>query len=372
MKNVYIIKAEIATGLGDTLERTWNRLIRGECAIDTIKHFRADRLGFPIASSIRDLWRNERENRVCTLMEPVLDRIMPVPQKTFVIWTGIKGNAEYIESGQEQGPPFLPMHYRRWVEDRIGISGAGLEINAACASSTVGLAIAAMKIACGECSACLVAGADLVTKFVHTGFSALKALTATACRPFDKNRDGLVLGDGAAAVLLGDEETAYKYNAMRPVRITGWGISNDAIHITGPARDGRGLIQSIHSALSMADVQPDAIAAFCAHGTGTIYNDGMEMTALASVFGDRSIPVFSVKGAIGHTLGAAGAVEAAIGLRCLQEKVIPPTVGLEIPEERVKGQASAASRALDGEVLLTTNSGFGGVNAALLLSETEK
>lgn len=371
MKNVYLINAEIATGLGDTLEESWRRLVRGDCAVDTLEHLRADRLGFPIAASIRDLWRGESGNRICTLMGPVLDRIAPVPPETFAVWTGIKGNAEYIESGQEKDPPFLPVHYRRWAADRVGISGGGLEINAACASSTVGMAMGALKIARGESRAVLVAGADLVTRFVQTGFSSLKALSATACRPFDQNRDGLVLGDGGAAVLLGDREAARKYGADRLVRVIGWSVSNDAVHITGPARDGRGLILAIRSALAMAGIGPEDVGAFCPHGTGTVYNDGMEMAAMAAVFGDRKFPVFSVKGAVGHTLGAAGAVEAAIGVRSLRGKIVPPTVGLKTPEAGVAGRASPEAQPFGGKILLTTNSGFGGVNAALLLAEAE-
>lgn len=367
MQAVYLVKRAIATSLGNSLEATWQRLLKGHSALDAIPHFQADRLTSQKACCIPDLLPTADENRVCTLARRALDQITPVPPGTCVVWAGIKGNAEYIEADQNMAMPYLPEHYHQWVAERLGINPLGFDINAACASSTVGMAIGAQKIARGECGSVLICAADVVTRFGFTGFSVLKALAPTRCRPFDKARDGMCIGDGAVAILLADAQTARKHKLRRLARLSGWGISNDANHITGPSRDGAGLVMAIETALGMAGLSPDDTQAFCAHGTGTIFNDSMELEAIEAVFGDRRFPAFSIKGAVGHTLGAAGGIDAAICAHALAHKLIPPTAGLETPESKAAGRVSNQAQAFDGRNILTSNSGFGGVNAALVL-----
>ncbi len=367
MKKVYIAKTAIATGLGDTLEDNWRRLNQGQSAIDIILHFNTDRLPYHYGACRPDLRQTNDVNFTCALMQRVLDRIKPISTNTDIIWTGIKGNAQAIEHGKKNAHYYLPTHYRQWVADTMGITGQGMEINAACAAATVGLAIGAQKIALGNVDQVLVCGADLVSRFVHTGFSALKALTKTACRPFDRQRDGMCLGDGAFAILLTSEKTFKKETRAPHVRLAGWGISNDAVHITGPARDGRGLTSAVRAALDMAATPPDEVEAFCVHGTGTVFNDAMELAAIKTLFGDRRFPAFSIKGAIGHTLGAAGGIETALCCQALANQCVPPTIGLKDPEERAMGLVANTAQPFGGQNILTTNSGFGGVNGALML-----
>ena len=369
MKEVYFTKAAIATGLGGTLSENWHRLMSGESAIKPINYFKTDRLDYHNASFVDDLRSDPNVNYISELTKRVLDQIGEVPRDTQIIWTGIKGNAQFIESNQKMDKPYLALHYRDWVADHLGIENIGIEVNAACASSTVGLALAAQKINSGECKSVLVCAADLASRFVHNGFSALKALSPTVVRPFDKSRDGLALGDGAVAILLTNKETAEKDEYPLLGRLTGWGIANDANHITGPARDGCGLILSIENALKMAGLKANEIEAFCAHGTGTVYNDGMELAAVETIFGDRHLPIFSIKGSIGHTLGAAGGIEAALCLMALGEKTTLPTSGLIEAEDLAKKRISNKAQAFVGNNILTTNSGFGGVNAALIIEK---
>jgi len=367
MNKTFIVKTAISTGLSDNMEDNWQKLLTGETAIDKIEHFNTARLEYHKAACSKQLWTNGNTNHVCELVQHTIEQIKPVPEGTYIIWTGIKGNAEYIEADQNIDTPYLPFHYRKWVAEELGIKNYGLEINAACASSAVGLAIGAQKIAQGECNSVLVIAADVVTRFVHTGFSALKALTANECRPFDKNRDGLCIGDGAVSILLMNEETANSDQFEKLACLSGWGIANDANHITGPARDGSGLILAIKNALKMANINSADIEAFCAHGTGTAYNDGMELVAIENLFGERIFPIFSIKGAIGHTLGAAGGIEAAVSTLALREKIVPPTAGFLEPEEETINRIMNTSQKFDGNNILTTNSGFGGVNAAIIL-----
>lgn len=370
LKKVWLADYAMVTALGSTLGENWQKLTAGEQASKAVDHFDTNRMEYHQAAVISDLWEKDYDNRVCELIRRAICQLMPPPPATHVIWAGIKGDVEFIESAFKKNTCYLPVHYRQFVENYLGLETHGFEVNAACASSAVGMALAAQKITSGEWSNALVCGADLVSRFTFMGFSALKALTPAVCRPFDERRDGLYLGEAAVAVLLSDEESALKSGHNLQAELTGWGISNDANHITGPARDGYGLIQAIQTALRISGLSSAEVEAFCAHGTGTPYNDGMELTAVETLFGERRFPIFSIKGAIGHTLGAAGGIEAIISALCLQNKAVPPTVGFEQGEERTVGRISAWPQKFAGSNILTTNSGFGGVNAALVLKAT--
>jgi 3-oxoacyl-[acyl-carrier-protein] synthase II len=273
---VFIAAATAVTALGPSLDALWPALLEGRSAIGPIgPRFSTDSLPFHEAACIADLdsLSPPHQSRTVELLDRCLEDLPPLPCDPFVIWAGVKGDTEYVEALCDFGAspeeasrwPWLPEHYRHWVCDRLAFESAnGLDINAACASSTIGLALGAQIIASGERDTVLVCAADLASRFTFTGFSVLKALSPTRCRPFDAHRDGLSLGDGAAAVLLCSEETLASHNLSPLGRLTGWGIANDANHITGPARDGCGLIAAIQLALSGAHLAPDAIGAFCA------------------------------------------------------------------------------------------------------------
>ncbi|UCE58703.1 MAG: hypothetical protein JSU63_14820 [Phycisphaerales bacterium] len=370
MSQVSIMDSALACALGSSSEEVWTRLCRGDSAIGPMDDIDTDQLDCHNAAAISGLSRGKEPNRICSLMRFTLEQLAPVPADTVVIWAGVKGNVEYVEALAEGiEPPTIrqPRDYRQWVCRYLGIEDRGIEVNAACASSTVAIALAMQMIAQGECSRVLVCAADIVSRFTFTGFAALKALSPTVCRPFDVMRDGLCLGDGAGAMLLADSVAASDCVDRLVVRLSGWGISNDANHITGPARDGSGLIDAIRQALQSADLSAADVAAWCTHGTGTVYNDAMELTVLEEIFGSRRLPLFSIKGAVGHTLGAAGVLETALCVRALREQEVPPTVGLRRAEPAAGGSVSNECQPLQGNTILTTNSGFGGVNGALVL-----
>jgi 3-oxoacyl-[acyl-carrier-protein] synthase II len=250
---------------------------------------------------------------------------------------------------------------------RLGVSGPACNVNAACASSTIAVARGAAAIAHGRAEAAVVVCCDLVSEFVFSGFSALRALDARPSRPFDRDRTGLTLGEGAAALLLMSRRRAARERRPVLARVLGWGTAGDAHHITAPARDGCGLVLAVRQALATAGVPADAVDGISAHGTGTIYNDAMELTAFRTLFGERHPPLHSVKGALGHTLGAAGGIEVALGIRSLATGLLPPTTGLHTAEPAAEDRVSAEVQPFAGDVLLSTNSGFGGINCALLL-----
>lgn len=375
MKEVCISAAHTVTGLGPDLDSLWRGVMAGESAIRPITRFATDRYLTGNASWIEGLESKSGQSRIYPLLEQLFDGFAPVPVGTTLITASTKGCIDVMERLQVGLPgdpaevPVAPL--LRHIAGRLSLTSSGVNINAACASSTIAIARAASLIAAGRSESVVVVCMDLVSEFVFSGFSALQALSRSVCRPFDRARDGLTMGEGGAALLLMSREQATREG--RPVRgvVAGWGAANDATHITAPARDGCGLIQSVRQALKRAAIAPAQIAAISAHGTATVYNDMMELTAFRTLFGERSIPMHSIKGAIGHTLGAAGGIEVALGLKCLEAGQLPPTVGLLEPEEAGVGFLSCSAEPIAGRYLLSTNSGFGGVNAALILRREE-
>ncbi len=267
----------------------------------------------------------------------------------------------------EHGPKGQLNVLLKKVHDLFGLSGRASLVSSACTSSTAAIGLAVASIESGDEDAVLVVACDAVTEFVYAGFSSLMALDPEGARPFDAERQGLSVGEAAGYMLLMSDDRARRENRAILGHVLGWGLSNDANHMTGPARDGDGLVRAINLATRTAEVDPDQIGFICAHGTGTRYNDAMEMQAFKRVF-SRPVPTFSIKGGIGHTMGAAGLLEAALTLRALQERIILPSSRINILDDDADGWVVTEQMKQDGPFALTTNSGFGGVNAALVIS----
>jgi 3-oxoacyl-(acyl-carrier-protein) synthase len=323
-----------------------------------------------MAGCIPALDAERPDSRLDALTEMLFDEPLVVPADTMLITASTKAGIDQLEAAVRNQPTplnrILGCQVADFVADRLGLRGARCHISAACASATIALALGAARIEQGEAESVLVCGVDLLSEFVFSGFSALHALAPEACRPFDTGRDGLLLGEGAAYLLLMSEDRCRQTGRSSLGRIAGWGIASDAHHITAPSRTGEGLILAICQALDHAGLTPADVAAVNAHGTGSVYNDAMELTAFGAVF-DPLPPLHSVKGAIGHTMGACGAIEAIVGLFSLEHQCLPPTVGLRTPEPLARGRASPQVQPIAGDYLLATNSGFGGSNACLVL-----
>jgi 3-oxoacyl-[acyl-carrier-protein] synthase II len=222
-------------------------------------------------------------------------------------------------------------------------------------------------ISSGFVESAVIISADMITEFVFSGFSALQVLSPFPCKPFDKDRAGLSLGEGASFLTLMSAERANRIGLSKKGAVAGFGMANDAVHITAPDRQGTGLIKAITRAMKVAGIEKDDVAGISAHGTGTIHNDLMELTAFHSVFSEDCPPIYSVKGCLGHTFGAAGGIEVALGNKALLEQTVPPTVGFSNPEAGSKGLVSSQPASITGDYLLVTNSGFGGINAAIII-----
>lgn len=375
MKSVCIVDAHVVTAYGGGLDPLWDGLLSGRSAIAPVTRFGVDSYAAKIAACVDLAPAPPGESLQPQLLERLLSGLGPVPPDSHLLAATTKAGIDLLER-ERRGLPadlsaILPDHLLAWVRGRYGLLDRGYNINAACASSTLALARGAGLISSGAAEVVLVCCLDLVSEFVFSGFAALQALSPDPCRPFDRRRNGLSLGEGGAALLLMSAERARRDGRQPLATLLGWGVANDANHVTAPARDGCGLIQAMRQALARAAVPAQEVVGISAHGTGTVYNDLMELTAFAAVFGERKLPIHSVKGAIGHTLGAAGGIEAALVTRMLAKGVMPPTVGCAEPEAGAEGQVSAAATPLPAGLLLSTNSGFGGINGALVLGKGE-
>jgi 3-oxoacyl-[acyl-carrier-protein] synthase-1 len=209
----------------------------------------------------------------------------------------------------------------------------------------------------------VIAGADVISKFILSGFQSFQAISPGPCKPFDVNRDGITLGEGAATMIL----SAHQNNAQ-DIKVMGGAVSNDANHISAPSRTGEELSQAITKTLDQANLSPAAIGFISAHGTATMYNDEMEAKAfwLANL---QTVPVNSLKGYYGHTLGAAGLIESIVSIHSLKENVVIPTLGFK--ETGIPDPLNICTDLLRGNFknCLKTASGFGGCNAALVFSK---
>jgi len=240
----------------------------------------------------------------------------------------------------------------------------------ACSSGNASTAWAFDTIVRGDSDVMLAGGVDTFTRSLFSGFARMGALSKTVCKPFDKSRDGVSFGEGAGVLVLEELEHARGRGAKVLAEIVGYGISNDAHHVTAPDPNGTGYARAMSQALSTSNIEAARVGYICAHGTGTPYNDLGEVRAIRAVFGDLAprIPISSIKSIIGHTNGAAGALASIACILSLQDQRIPPTANLTEPDPEfgldfVMGQA----REVAFDYCLNLSAGFGGFNACILL-----
>jgi 3-oxoacyl-(acyl-carrier-protein) synthase len=312
---------------------------------------------------------SEAMREACLQAEPVLASVDP--KRLGLVLSTTKANIEALERISTGRP--CATRSRRHVEGNLlaadlaaefGAQGPAQCVSLACVSGLIALQQGARLIKRGAVDAVLVVGVDHLSAFVMAGFSALKALDPMGCRPFDRDRCGLSPGEAGAAIVLA---RATKLTSGA-ITIQGWGSTNDANHMTGPSRDGSGLATAIKRAMQMAGLEPEEISYINAHGTGTTYNDAMESMALQTAFGSATPPVSGSKGMFGHTLGAAGIVETILCVVAMQEGVLPGTPRLGIPADGTPGgllREPIRGKTLD--YVLKLNTGFGGVNGAVVL-----
>jgi 3-oxoacyl-[acyl-carrier-protein] synthase II len=370
----------VVSPLGEGVSAFWEGLLAGRSAVRPFAGFAADDLdpanGAEVPMAGAGLDRAGDFALVAAreaMAESGLDGRLPA-RTGVALGTTLGGMLlfEAWDAGTLQGPDLRAVPYyapAARLARTLGCRGPVATPQLACASGTWAIGLAATWIRAGRADVVLAGGTDLLCRFVVSGFNALRA-TAPEARPFDRDRRGLVLGEGAAVMVVESAAHAAMRGARVRARVAGVGAAGDAVHMTAPDREGRGAARAISAALVDAGLGSADVGFVSAHGTGTPYNDAMEAVAIARVFGPRRVPVNSIKGAIGHTLGAAGAFEAVLCIGVMESGRVPPTAGLEHVDpacealDLVHGSARAAS----ASVSVSTSSGFAGANAALVLA----
>lgn len=392
------------TPLGLNVPDTWKSLVSGVCGIGNITLF--DTTDFDIKTSAEVKGFNPAEHidpvtarysdrfsqfALAAGLQAISDAGLKVDDSNkyeigIFIGSGVGGISTLSQQvgllnikGPKRVSPFsIPMIMADSASGQIsiktGIMGPNLSIASACASSADALGTAYRMIKHGELTAAVAGGADAaVTPIGIAGFSQAGALSknpdpARACRPFDKNRDGFIAGEGAAILILENLQSALARGARIIAEITGYGATSDAYHITKPLETGEGAAKAMELALKSANIS--SVDYINAHGTSTPFNDLSETRAIKKVFGDKaySIPVSSTKSMHGHMLGSAGAMEALICCKVIQEGVIPPTINLNDPDPECDlDYVPNKARNADVRVAMSNSFGFGGHNSVLLI-----
>jgi 3-oxoacyl-[acyl-carrier-protein] synthase-1 len=386
-KNIQIISIDAATSLGLGAESTWERMMAKVHGIKPMKSFPHNKYQTNVAAEISNKIIGEisveidieSNSRALLLALSTARRALrnlscewdKKELRTGLVLSTTKGDMQEFERramGKKEREEFLfiPYNLAQKLAAVLEVGGPVFAVSSACTSGLVAVIQAARVLDRGDADMMLVIGVDILSDFILQGFSSLSLLSTEPCRPYDKSRDGLSLGEGAGAILLARERFA-SASAMGVLK--GWGVTNDAEHITGPSRTGKGLAFAIQNSLEMAKINCEKIHYINGNGTGTIPNDQMEALALEKLFRGKCPPVSSMKGYFGHTLGAAGVIEAALSVVALNKSVIPASLGFE--ELGVEGNLNVSGDHIpvqEMDNILVIKSGFGGVNASAVIS----
>ena len=396
------------TPLGNSMNASWSSLLSGVSGIRSISHFDATDFAVRICGDIqgfdpttvmsaKDVRKMDGfiQYGFAAAAEAITDANLTVPEERahrygVVIGSGV-GGLSTIEQSHETllknshrriSPFFIPAAVINmaagWVSMKYNLQGPNFATSTACATGSHAIALAARTIAYGDADVMVAGGTEKGSSALGmAGFAAARALSSRndeperASRPWDSERDGFVLGDGAGVLVLEDYEHAIARGAKIYAEFAGAGMSSDAWHITLPPEDGRGAARAMQSALEDAGLKPEDVSYINAHGTSTPAGDVAETRAIHQVFGDHAtkLAVSSTKSMTGHLLGAAGAVEAVFSILSLMEQVAPPTINLDMPGEGCDlDYVPHEARPLSISHVLSNSFGFGGTNVSLAFS----
>ncbi|MEK5184141.1 beta-ketoacyl-ACP synthase II [Solibacillus sp. FSL R5-0691] len=394
--------------VGNSAEQAWENVIAGKSGIGPLTRVDVSKFPVSVAAEVRDFniedYIEKKEARkmdrfthyaIAASMMAAKDANLTIteemaPRVGVWIGSGIGGmetHEQQFLTFQERGvrrvsPFFVPMMIPDMASGQVSIYLGAKGVNScsvtACASGTNSIGDAFKVIERGDADVMITGGAEapIVTMAV-AGFCANTALslnpdTATASRPFDKNRDGFVIGEGAGILILEEYEHAKARGAKIYGEVVGYGSTGDAHHITAPAPNGEGAARAMQMAIDDAQVSPDRVGYINAHGTSTPYNDLFETQAVKTVFGDHAykLAMSSTKSMTGHLLGAAGGIEAIFTVLALKEGILPPTMNLHEPDPECDlDYVPNAARKAEVEYALSNSLGFGGHNACLLFKK---
>lgn len=410
-RRVVVTGIGLICGSGKTKEEVWSNLLAGRSSIGNISRFDASAFPVRIASEVKEFdpfkFFEKKEVKkmdlfihyaVAAAQEAMDDSGFPITEENATrvgsyIGSGIGGfgviereHEKFLKGGPGKiSPFFIPAAIVNLaaghVSIRFGAKGPNSATCTACSTGAHAVGDSFKIIQRGDADAMICGGAEAaITPMGVGGFAAMRALSTRnddperSSRPFDADRDGFVIGEGAGVLILEELEHAKARGAKIYAELSGYGMSSDAFHITQPSEDGDGAFRVMTNAIKDAGIETREIDYINAHGTSTHYNDKLETMAIKRVFGDSaySIPVSSTKSMMGHLLGAAGGVEAGVIALALRDQVIPPTANYEKPDPECDlDYVPNAARRISIKYALSNSFGFGGTNAALLMKRYE-
>ncbi|HTF21164.1 MAG TPA: beta-ketoacyl synthase N-terminal-like domain-containing protein [Chryseolinea sp.] len=367
-RKTWIVADCIVSPLGYTSADNFDNILAGRTGIDLVadetlspEPFYAARLEKKVTTG----GMTKLESITSQVIADVIEQTaVPTDRSVFILST-TKGNIGFLEEGQPDHPRIHLPALAQFLGDQFGFKRS-LVVSNACVSGVMALLVARRIIASGEADHAVVAGVDVLSKFVVSGFQILHAMSPEPCRPFDAARKGINLGEAAAAIVLSTDPSMLR--AAHGIRIAGGGLSNDANHISGPSRTGAELASAIRQSMEEANIRQSDVDFISAHGTATIYNDEMEAKAFA-LAGLADRPLHSLKGYYGHTLGAAGLVEVALNAESLRRNQLLPSRGYEQSGVSLPLNIVTQATKQPLNICLKTASGFGGCNAAIILTK---
>jgi 3-oxoacyl-[acyl-carrier-protein] synthase II len=410
-KRVVITGLGVVSPLGNTVAEFWDNIVAGKSGAGPITYFDTEHFDTKFACQVKNFDPlNYMDRKLSTRVDPFTQFALAASQMAFndsgldmtkidpyrvgvVYGSGIGGMWTYDKEQRKLydkngnpdriSPFFIPMLIADIAAGRIsmmfGLKGPNYATISACTTSAHSIADSVMLIQRGNADVMVTGGSEAVICPMGVGgFNAMKALSTRndapekASRPFEKDRDGFVMGEGGATLILEELEFAKARGAKIYGEIAGIGMTADAHHITEPAPEGAGVAEAMRIAIKDADMTPDDIDCVNAHGTSTYYNDKNETAAIKNVFGKHAydIPVHSIKSMIGHLLGAAGAVESIASVLTINKGIVPPTINYDTPDPELDlNYVPNKAIKKDISTVMCDNSGFGGHNTALVFKK---
>jgi 3-oxoacyl-[acyl-carrier-protein] synthase II len=408
-RRVVVTGLGLITPLGTGIQKTWEGICKGASGIDRITTFDTSEFPVQIAGEVKDFNAEDFiERKEIKKMDVFIQYALSAGSMAIedaglkiteenadrvgvIVGAGIGGiqtieryHSVLLENGQRRiSPFFIPMLITNLaagqISMRFGARGPNSCVTTACAAGTHAIGDSFKIIQRGDADAMIAGGSEsAITPLTIAGFANMKALSSRndspqkASRPFDVERDGFVIAEGAGIIVLEELEVALARRAKIYAEVIGYGMTADAYHMTAPDPEGRGVVNCMRVALRDAGIAPEAVNYINAHGTSTPYNDKHETSAIKHVFGEHvhQLAVSSTKSMTGHLLGAAGGVEAAFCALALSEGIIPPTINYEHPDPECDlDYVPNHARHIDLENVISNSFGFGGTNACIVLKK---
>jgi len=410
-RRVVVTGIGLLTPVGNNVEDTWNNIQNGVSGIGLIEHFDTSKFSVRIGGSIKNFDASDYISRKeMKKMDPFIHYGMVAGSQAIedsgleitdenahrvgvAIGSGVGGLAaiekcteQYLNGGPRKiSPFFIPSNIINMISGNLsikyGAKGPNFAIVTACTTGTHNIGDAARLIEYGDADVMIAGGAEMASSPTCLGgFASAKALSTrnddpeAASRPWDRDRDGFVLSDGAGVMVLEEYEHAKKRGANIYAELVGYGMSGDAFHMTAPSEDGDGAARCMQNAMNNAGLNPEQIDYINAHGTSTPAGDVVETRAMKKVFGDHAgnLAISSTKSMIGHLLGAAGGVEAVFSVLALRDQVAPPTINLDNPDAECDLDfVPHEARQMKMDIAISNSFGFGGTNGTLIFRRAE-